>query len=88
MRTHYLSLKDIQVELSGGGLAIPTDHDWANQTHRTVNGLVDPKLTMRPGETQLWHVGNSSSALWYRIALVGRATSATRSRSCHRTRIR
>jgi suppressor of ftsI len=70
VRTHYLSLKDIQVQLSGGGLAIPTDHDWAHQTHRTVNGLVDPKLTMRPGETQLWHVGNSSSALWYRIALV------------------
>ena len=26
----------------------------ANPTHRTVNGLVKPKITIRPRETQLW----------------------------------
>ncbi len=69
VRTHLLSLKDIQVT-GDDTPAIPTDHDWKNSTHRTVNGLVNPKLTMRPGETQLWRVGNASSAVWYRIALV------------------
>ncbi len=68
VRTRLLSLKDIQVTADDPP-AIPTDHDWANTTHRTVNGLVNPTMTMRPGETQLWRVGNSSSALWYRIAL-------------------
>lgn len=70
VRTRLLSLKDIQVTEHDDAQAIPTEHDWANPTHRTVNGLVNPKLTMRPGETQLWRVGNSSSALWYRIALL------------------
>ena len=69
VRTRLLSLKDIQVTKDDPP-AIPTDHDWANPTHRTVNGLVNPKLTMRPGETQLWRIGNSSSAVWYRIALM------------------
>ena len=70
VRTRLLSLKDIQVTESDDRWSIPTDHDWTNATHRTVNGLVNPKLTMRPGETQLWRIGNSSSALWYRIALL------------------
>jgi suppressor of ftsI len=69
VRTRLLSLKDIQVT-GDDRPAIPTDHDWMHPTHRTVNGLVNPKMTMRPGETQLWRVGNSSSALWYRVALM------------------
>ena len=69
VRTRLLSLKDIQVTKDDRP-AIPTDHDWANPTHRTVNGLVNPRMTMRPGETQLWRVGNSSSAVWYRVAFM------------------
>ncbi len=68
VRTRILSLKDIQV--AGDPPAIPTDHDWANPTHRTINGLVAPQITTRPGETQLWRIANSSSAVWYRVALL------------------
>lgn len=69
VRQQILSFKDIQVTKSGANEAIPTDHDWGNTTHRTVNGLVDPTITIRPGETRLWHLANSSSAVWYRVAL-------------------
>ncbi|HEX8648253.1 MAG TPA: multicopper oxidase family protein [Thermoleophilaceae bacterium] len=71
-----LALKDIQVEPQpepDGSHAIPADHDWANPTHRTVNGRVNPKMSIRPGETQLWRVANVSSALWYQVALVNPA---------------
>ena len=69
IRQRILSFKDIQVKESDGKQAIPTLHDWNTSTHRTVNGLVNPTMTIRPGETQLWHLGNTSSALWYRVAL-------------------
>jgi FtsP/CotA-like multicopper oxidase with cupredoxin domain len=67
--TRLLSLKDIQAVQVGERWSIPTDHDWVNPTTRTVNGLVLPKLTIRPRETQLWRLANSSSALWYNLAL-------------------
>lgn len=74
VRTRSLALKDIQVKPDGGRQAIPADHDWANPTHRTVNGLVNPKLDIEPRETQLWRVANTSSAVWYQVALVDGAT--------------
>lgn len=70
VRQRILSFKDIQVQKSDGNQAIPTDHDWGNTTHRTVNGLVNPTMTIRPGETQLWRLANSSSAVWYRVVLL------------------
>jgi FtsP/CotA-like multicopper oxidase with cupredoxin domain len=70
IRTHVLALKDIEVAKQGSGYAIPGNHDWNNKTHRTINGLVDPTMTIEPGETQLWRLANTSSAVWYRVALV------------------
>ena len=71
VRTRTLALKDVQVEsTAGGGWQISDDHDWANPTHRTVNGLVAPEMGIRPGETQLWRLANVSSAVWYQVALV------------------
>jgi FtsP/CotA-like multicopper oxidase with cupredoxin domain len=70
VRSRILSLKDIQVTSVKGQQTIPTDHDWANPTHRTVNGLVNPTITIGPGETQLWRLADTSSALWYRVALI------------------
>ena len=68
VRSRILSLKDIQVT-GDDKPTIPSQHDWNQGTHRTVNGLLNPKITMRPNETQLWRVGNTSSAVWYRMAL-------------------
>jgi FtsP/CotA-like multicopper oxidase with cupredoxin domain len=31
--------------------------------------MVLPKVTMRPGETQLWRLANASAAVWYDIAV-------------------
>ena len=69
--TRSLALKDVQAELSDSGRwQITDDHGWQYPTHRTVNGLVDPNIGIRPGETQLWRLANVSSAVWYDVALV------------------
>lgn len=80
IRTRSFALKDIQVEQpkDAKGWRIPVDHDWGNPTHRTVNGLVNPKLDIRPGETQLWRLANVSSAVWYQVALVDPDDADTR----------
>ena len=73
VRMRSLALKDVQVvenPAASGRWAIPTDHDSGNPTHRTVNGLVNPDIPIRPRETQLWRIANVSAAVWYRIALV------------------
>jgi suppressor of ftsI len=70
IRTRLLSLKDVQAVNVAGRWAIPTNRDPADTT-RTVNGLVQPRLTIRPRETQLWRLANSSSDVWYNVALVG-----------------
>lgn len=38
---------------------------------RSVNGQRNPTLTIRPGETQRWRLGNFSAATWFRIRLDG-----------------
>jgi FtsP/CotA-like multicopper oxidase with cupredoxin domain len=71
IQTRTLALKDIQLEKEGkADWRIPAKHGFGEQTHRTVNGLVDPKLKIRPGELQLWRLANVSSAVWYNVALV------------------
>lgn len=70
VETRSLALKDVQVEKRGSGYAIPADHGLANPTHRTVNGQLNPELKIRPGETQLWRLANTSAGVWYEVALV------------------
>jgi FtsP/CotA-like multicopper oxidase with cupredoxin domain len=74
VRERTLALKDIQAvpdvsDVTGAPWAIPSDHDWAHPTQRTVNGQVQPDIPIQPGETQLWRVANISAAVWYRIAV-------------------
>jgi FtsP/CotA-like multicopper oxidase with cupredoxin domain len=72
VRTRSIALRDIQAVPFKGGWAIPNDHDWGNEnpTQRTVNGLVNPTIDIRPGETQLWRIADTSAAVWYRVALL------------------
>lgn len=63
-----LLLKDIQIDSDG---QIPEDIDSNAGTTRTVNGQVAPVLHIRPGETQLWRIGNIGADIFYRLALDG-----------------
>src|SRR5439155_20561382 len=38
---------------------------------RTVNGTLHPTITLRPGETQLWRIGNVGADLYYVLTLEG-----------------
>ncbi len=72
LKTKLLALKDVQVTQVGDSDAFQIDpaHFWGNPTHRTVNGLIQPKITIQPGETQLWRFLNASAGVWYKVALV------------------
>ncbi|MGZ8215801.1 multicopper oxidase family protein [Methylomagnum sp.] len=47
------------------------DPDPSGQTRRTVNGLYQPKLEMRPGQLEFWRIGNQSSNIFYRLKMDG-----------------
>lgn len=60
-------LKDLKVENG----APENDPDPSGPTRRTVNGLYQPKLEMRPGQLEFWRIGNQSSNIFYRLKLGG-----------------
>ena len=62
-----LILKDAQV----AGTAIDTGLEIGINATRTVNGVVNPTITMAPGETQFWRISNQSANLYYRLVLDG-----------------
>jgi suppressor of ftsI len=65
---HVFALKDLQVK---GGAALTRNIDSGKPTTRTVGGQVDPRLRIRPGETQLWRLANISADIWYRLHAKG-----------------
>jgi FtsP/CotA-like multicopper oxidase with cupredoxin domain len=36
---------------------------------RNINGMVNPVIVLRPGETELWRIGNQSADLYYLLTL-------------------
>jgi len=69
---HYIGLKDFQTNSAN---TIPFDDINSDApTTRTVNGQVNPVLTMQQGETQLWHVGNIGADIWYQLKAQGLKT--------------
>lgn len=40
-------------------------------TTRTINGMVAPTITIHPGETQFWRIGNIGADIFYRLKLDG-----------------
>ena len=59
-------LKDLQVK---DGKVFIT-HIGQN-TIRTINGIVSPVIVMRPGQTELWRIGNIGADLYYSLRLDG-----------------
>jgi suppressor of ftsI len=60
-------LKDLKVDNG----APENDPDPSGPTRRTVNGLYQPQLTMRPGQLEFWRIGNQSSNIFYRLKFAG-----------------
>jgi suppressor of ftsI len=61
-----LLLKDIQIE---DGRVV--HRDIGKNTIRTINGIVNPVIVLRPGETELWRIGNIGADLYYSLTLDG-----------------
>src|SRR3989442_10451522 len=66
MNEHVLLLKDAQI---GDGQIV--HRGIGDDVIRTVNGMLNPTITLRPGETQLWRIGNVGADLYYALTLDG-----------------
>ena len=64
-------MKDFQ--LTSDGQIVQDNIDSNAPTTRTVNGAVNPSLSIAPGETQLWRLANIGADIWYQVALEGHA---------------
>jgi FtsP/CotA-like multicopper oxidase with cupredoxin domain len=65
---HVIALKDFQV----AGDSIRAENvSIGAPTNRTVNGQLNPRIPIRPGETQLWRLANISSNIYYLLRLEG-----------------
>ena len=68
VKERIMPLTDFQ---SIGG-PIPADNSDSNAgTTRTVNGVVNPTLKIRPGETQFWRIADIGADIYYRLKLDG-----------------
>jgi suppressor of ftsI len=67
---HLFALKDYQLDDAG---AILLENVPRDPTTRTINGQINPTLTMAPGETQLWRLANVGAELFYQLRLDGHA---------------
>jgi FtsP/CotA-like multicopper oxidase with cupredoxin domain len=65
---HVVALKDLQVK---DGAIVTENIDSNAPTTRTVNGLVDPVLTVRTNETTMLRLANISADIWYKLQLDG-----------------
>ncbi len=61
-----LLLKDAQI---GDGQIV--HRGIGKDAVRTVNGQLNPTVTLHPGETELWRIGNVGANLYYRLTLDG-----------------
>ncbi|MGF1425368.1 multicopper oxidase family protein [Kitasatospora sp. LaBMicrA B282] len=70
---HTLVLKDLQVDATGHILqnTATATINSDNPTVRTVNGQLQPVLSMKPDETQLWRLVNAGADIFYQLQLDG-----------------
>lgn len=70
IRERQLAIRNLQTD----GDAVVTDGEGIDTTKPTallVNALLNPRLSLRSGETQLWRIGNIGSDLFYDVSLEG-----------------
>ena len=61
-------LKDIQITPEG---TVPDDIDPSAPSMRTVNGLGNPTIVIKPGETQFLRIANIGADIYYQLKLDG-----------------
>jgi FtsP/CotA-like multicopper oxidase with cupredoxin domain len=61
-------LKDIQITPQG---TVPDDIDPSAPSIRTVNGLTNPTIVIKPGETQFLRIANVGADIYYKLKLDG-----------------
>jgi suppressor of ftsI len=64
----YLALRDVQIS---NGQIVSSNIDSNAPTTRLVNGEVDPRIAIAPGQTQLWHIANIGADIFYDLSLPG-----------------
>jgi suppressor of ftsI len=64
----YIALRDVQI---AGGQIVSSDINSNGSTTRLVDGQLDPRITIGPGQTELWHIANIGADIFYRLALPG-----------------
>ncbi|MFG2966329.1 multicopper oxidase family protein [Streptomyces sp. NPDC048288] len=65
---HVIALKDFQIVRD----RIKTQNlKMGAPTTRTVDGQLNPRIAIRPGETQLWRLANIGANIFYKVALKG-----------------
>jgi len=64
----YLALRDVQI---AGGQIVSTNINSDAPTTHLVDGQLDPRITIAPGQTELWHIANIGADIFYRLALPG-----------------
>lgn len=71
---HTLALKDIQISATGRILQSTSNGGGPNSNDpsvRLINGQLQPVLTMKPSETQLWRLANEGADIYYRLQFSG-----------------
>jgi suppressor of ftsI len=63
-----VALKDLQVK---DGAIVTSNIDSNAPTTRTVNGQVDPVLSVQTNQTQMLRLANIGADIWYRLRLSG-----------------
>ncbi|HEV7806290.1 MAG TPA: multicopper oxidase family protein [Solirubrobacteraceae bacterium] len=84
-----VTLRDVQLAKTDDGTELIETDDGYNvladnksiepaprQTFRLVNGQYKPKLEMRAGEYELWHLANIGSDVFYKVALAKQGVPA------------
>jgi suppressor of ftsI len=62
---HVMLLKDLKVRHH----VVVLDPDPSGPTLRTINGLLQPRIDIRPGELQFWRIANIGANIFYRLRL-------------------
>jgi suppressor of ftsI len=68
IQQHVVALKDLQVK---DGAILTKNIDSNAPTTRTVNGQVDPGLSVQTNQTQMLRLANIGADIWYRLRLSG-----------------